>query len=132
MPKSSFFSVITELIIGYALPGRPIVATVIAGTAQLGVQSWMFSNIEDICSSDQKDGFPVIFNGTGLIPPATAVNYVPWALVGFILQYPRNGTIGLNTVQSWIGNTIAFTNDDAAGTPNLDLPDKGFFGPEKW
>ncbi|TFY50826.1 hypothetical protein EVG20_g11306, partial [Dentipellis fragilis] len=24
-------------------------------------------------------GSPVIFNGTGLIPPATALNYVPWA-----------------------------------------------------
>lgn len=30
---------------------------------------------------------PVIFNGTGLIPPATAINYVPWAGVGFIFQY---------------------------------------------
>jgi OPT family oligopeptide transporter len=91
-------NVITELIIGYALPGRPIammlfktwgyitmvqalnftndfklghymkipprpmffcqvVATVVAGTVQLGVQSWMFSNIEDLCSADQKDGF---------------------------------------------------------------------------
>ncbi|TFK45541.1 small oligopeptide transporter [Heliocybe sulcata] len=185
-------NVITELIIGYALPGRPIammmfktwgyitmaqaltftsdfklghymkipprpmfwcqvVATVIAGTAQLGVQAWMFSNIEDMCSPHQKDGFscpstevfgtasiiwgvigpalqfskgqiyyaltwffligavapvipwaitrkypnsfwkyvnlPVIFTGTGLIPPASAVNYVPWAIVGFIFQY---------------------------------------------
>jgi OPT oligopeptide transporter protein len=91
-------NVITELIIGYALPGRPIammmfktwgyitmaqalgftadfklghymkiphrpmflcqvVATVLAGTVQLGVQAWMFSHIEDICSPDQKDGF---------------------------------------------------------------------------
>ena len=91
-------NVITELIIGYALPGRPIammlfktwgyitmtqalqftsdfklghymkiphrpmfwcqvVATVIAGTVQLGVQAWMFSNIEDLCSADQRDGF---------------------------------------------------------------------------
>jgi OPT family oligopeptide transporter len=91
-------NVITEIIIGYALPGRPIammmfktwgyitmdqavsfagnlklghymkipprtmffcqvVATVVAGTVQLGVQSWMFSNIEDICSPNQKDGF---------------------------------------------------------------------------
>jgi OPT family oligopeptide transporter len=91
-------NVITELIIGYALPGRPIammlfktwgyitmvqalqftsdfklghymkiphrpmfwcqlVATVIAGTVQLGVQAWMFSSIPDICSPDQKDGF---------------------------------------------------------------------------
>ena len=23
--------------------------------------------------------FPVIFSGTGLIPPATAINYIPWA-----------------------------------------------------
>lgn len=30
---------------------------------------------------------PVIFAGTGLIPPATAVNYVPWTIVGFIFQY---------------------------------------------
>ncbi|KZT18817.1 small oligopeptide transporter [Neolentinus lepideus HHB14362 ss-1] len=185
-------NVITELIIGYALPGRPIammmfktwgyitmaqaltftsdfklghymkipprpmfwcqvVATAIAGTVQLGVQAWMFTNIEDMCSAHQKDGFscpstevfgtasiiwgvigpalqfskgqiyyaltwffligavapvvpwaitrkypnsfwkyvnlPVIFTGTGLIPPASAVNYVPWAIVGFIFQY---------------------------------------------
>ncbi|KAK0467647.1 OPT oligopeptide transporter protein-domain-containing protein [Armillaria novae-zelandiae] len=31
--------------------------------------------------------FPVIFSGTGAIPPASAVNYVPWAIVGFIFQY---------------------------------------------
>jgi OPT family oligopeptide transporter len=91
-------NIVTELIIGYALPGRPIaamlfktwgymtmmrallctsgfklghymkiphrpmfwcqiVATVVAGTVQLGVQAWMFSNIEDLCSPDQQDGF---------------------------------------------------------------------------
>ena len=91
-------NVISELIIGYALPGRPIammmfktwasitmyqalqftsdfklghymkiphrpmfwcqiVATVLAGTVQLGVQAWMFSNIKDICSPNQPDGF---------------------------------------------------------------------------
>ncbi|KAJ7232442.1 OPT oligopeptide transporter protein-domain-containing protein [Mycena haematopus] len=196
-------NVITELIIGYALPGRPVammmfktwgyitmaqaltfasdfklghymkiaprpmfwsqvIATIVAGTVQLGVQAWMFSNIKDFCAPNQKDGFicpstevfgtasiidrsscsvvdiltivrfsdswfafsnhksialvffflvgaaapliawtlnkkypnsflkyvnPVIFNGTGLIPPATAINYVPWAAVGFIFQY---------------------------------------------
>ncbi|KAF5331928.1 hypothetical protein D9611_008937 [Ephemerocybe angulata] len=185
-------NVITELIVGYGLPGRPIammmfktwgyitmaqalqftsdfklghymkipprsmffgqvVAAAMAGTAQLGVQAWMFSNIPNMCSSDQRDGFtcpstevfgtasiiwgvigparqfssgqiyyglciffvvgavtpiisyvlhkkwpnswfkylnfPVIFNGTGYIPPASAVNYVPWAIVGFIFQY---------------------------------------------
>ena len=91
-------NVITELIIGYILPGRPIanimfktwgsvpvnqailftsdlklghymkipprsmffcqlITTIVTGTVQLGVQTWMFSNIEDICSPDQKDGF---------------------------------------------------------------------------
>ncbi|TFK71414.1 OPT oligopeptide transporter [Pluteus cervinus] len=185
-------NVITELIIGYGLPGRPIammmfktwgyitmaqalqftsdfklghymkippramfwgqvVATIIAGTVQLGVQAWMFTNIPDMCSPDQPNGFicpstevfgvasiiwgvigparqfshgqvyyalsfffligficpviswligkkfpnsairyinfPVIFSGTGAIPPASAVNYVPWAIVGFIFNY---------------------------------------------
>ncbi|KAG2135112.1 OPT oligopeptide transporter protein-domain-containing protein [Suillus clintonianus] len=184
-------NVITELIIGYSLPGKPvammlfktygyismaqaltftsdfklghymkipprkmfwcqIVAAIVAGTTQLGVQSWMFSTIPDICSPTQKDGFtcpntevfgtasiiwgvigperlfnsgqlyqsllvffiigavtpvlgwlamkrypnsfiryvnPLIFNGTYKIPPASALNYVPWAIVGFIFQY---------------------------------------------
>ncbi|KAF8528192.1 OPT oligopeptide transporter [Hysterangium stoloniferum] len=185
-------NVVTELIIGYALPGKPIammmfktwgyitmsqalqftsdfklghymkipphsmfwcqiVATVIAGTVQLGVQAWMFTNIEGMCTDDQPDGFicpstqvfgtasiiwgvigpalqfshgqifyplvfffligaalpvipylitrkfpnsvvkylnfPVIFNGTGAIPPASAINYIPWGIVGFLFQY---------------------------------------------
>lgn len=85
----------------------------------------------------------MIFSGTGYIPPASAVNYVPWAIIGFIfqfvirrrhfawwtkynyvlsaaldagvavmailiffiLQYPRNGEIGLETIQVWWGNS---------------------------
>ena len=91
-------NVIAEVLVGYALPGRPIammlfktwghytmvqailfmdnfklahymkiahrpmffcqvVATIVAGTVQLGVQVWMFSNIEGFCDADQKDGF---------------------------------------------------------------------------
>jgi OPT family oligopeptide transporter len=91
-------NVVTELIIGYLLPGRPIammlfktwgyitmnqalnfasdfklghymkipprpmffcqvVATLIAGTVQLAVQAWLFSNVEGLCSPTQKDGF---------------------------------------------------------------------------
>ncbi|PAV19981.1 OPT oligopeptide transporter [Pyrrhoderma noxium] len=110
-----------------------VVATVVAGTVQLAVQSWMFSNIPDMCAQHQVNGFicpdsevfytasivwgvigpsnqfsrgqtyyriitfpnhllryinvPLILGGTNLIPPATAANYVPWALVGFIFQY---------------------------------------------
>ncbi|KAM5543759.1 hypothetical protein V8D89_002376 [Ganoderma adspersum] len=177
-------NVITELVVGYMLPGRPvammmfktwgyitmsqamiftsdfklghymkipprpmfwcqIVATVIAGTVQLGVENWMFSNIPMICTPKQKDvsGFTcpntefgvigptlqfsknqlyypllfffiigaacplvvwlltkrypnswlnyvnLMFTGIGLIPPASAVNYVPWAIIGFLSQY---------------------------------------------
>ncbi|KAI0044897.1 OPT oligopeptide transporter [Auriscalpium vulgare] len=279
-------NVITELIIGYALPGRPIammmfktwgyitmaqalnftsdfklghymkipqrpmfwsqvVATVIAGTVQLGVQAWMFTNIDNMCDPAQKNGFicpstevfgtasiiwgvigpklqfskvvshefsvtasiltpssallffflmgtvapvipyvlqkkfptsfikyinPVILSGTGAIPPATAVNYVPWALVGFIFQYlirrrafswwtkynyvlaaaldagtaisivviffclqfPRNGTIGENSILSWWGNTVPFTGADGNATPMKVVADGGTFGPSSW
>jgi hypothetical protein len=34
-----------------------VVATIIAGTVQLGVQAWLFSNVEGLCSPTQKDGF---------------------------------------------------------------------------
>lgn len=30
---------------------------------------------------------PVVLAGTSAIPPATAVNYIPWALMGFIFNY---------------------------------------------
>ncbi|RDB22006.1 Sexual differentiation process protein isp4 [Hypsizygus marmoreus] len=268
-------NVITELIIGYAHPGRPVammlfktwgyitmaqalqftsdfklghymkvpprsmfwaqvIAAAIAGTTQLGVQAWMFTNIQDMCDPHQRDGFicpgtevfgtasiiwgvigparqfskgqiyyaltffflvgfitpviayvsskkfpnswlrylnfPVIFSGTGSIPPASAVNYVPWAIVGFIfqylirrrhfswwtkynyvlsaaldagvavsavliffiLQYPKNGTIGANTIQSWWGNSVPFNTADAKGTPLLSVADGDFFGPRTW
>jgi hypothetical protein len=137
--------------------------------------------------------FPVIFSGTGLIPPASAVNYVPWAIVGFIfqyvirrrhfswwtkyncasllyhysfhfkltlsplcltdvlsaaldagvaiaavliffmLQYPRNGTIGADSIQVWWGNTVYTNTADNKGTPMLTLADgQDFFGPRSW
>ncbi len=34
-----------------------VLAAVIAGTTQLGVQTWLFANIEDICTPNQKDGW---------------------------------------------------------------------------
>ncbi|KAJ7042920.1 oligopeptide transporter [Mycena alexandri] len=265
-------NVITELIIGYALPGHPIammmfktwgyitmaqaltftsdfklghymkipprtmftaqvIATIIAGTVQLGVQAWMFTNIEGMCELHQKDGFrcpntvvfgtasivwgvigparqfskgqiyysltfffligflcpliawlihlkwpnswvryvnfPVIFSGTGSIPPASAINYVPWAIVGFIfqyvirrrhfawwtkynyvlsaamdsgvalsivliffiLEYPKAGTIGATTIQTWWGNTVYVNTADGMGTPLISLAEGETFGP---
>ncbi|KAI0274442.1 OPT oligopeptide transporter protein-domain-containing protein [Russula aff. rugulosa BPL654] len=269
-------NVITELIIGYALPGRPIammlfktwgllpwagacvIATIIAGTVQLGVQAWMFSNIEGLCDADQKDGFicpattvfgnasiiwgvigpqrlfshgqlyygliffflvgilaplfqwilhkkfridflkyinfPVAFGSTDYLPPATPLNYVPgvfvcfifnyiirrrnfdwWAkynceslrdaVIGFLtrdcldsrvgyfrsvvrwigcrlyfglliifftLQYPKNGTIGLDSIQKWWGNTVYMKTADYTGVPFKSLPEGEKFGPSSW
>jgi OPT family small oligopeptide transporter len=89
-------NVLTELIIGFMLPGKPvammafktfgyitvqqaiqftadfklghymkvpprpmfwgqIVATVVAGTVQLGIQAWMFENIPELCDEHQKN-----------------------------------------------------------------------------
>ncbi|KAE9404412.1 OPT oligopeptide transporter [Gymnopus androsaceus JB14] len=165
-------NVIAELVVGYALPGRPIammmfktwgyntmsqalifssdlklahymkipprpmffaqvICSALAATAQLGVQSWLFTNIPFTCENTQVFGVasiifskghmyypllfffpigaiapviswlidrkypnsffkyvnPVIFNGTQLLPPASGINYVPWAIVGFIFQF---------------------------------------------
>ncbi|EJF60906.1 OPT oligopeptide transporter [Dichomitus squalens LYAD-421 SS1] len=268
-------NVIAELIVGYALPGRPIammmfktfgyitmaqalaftsdfklghymkvpprpmfwsqvVATIVGLTVQLGVQSWMFTNIPNMCDPHQKDGFicpstevfgtasiiwgvigpqrqfssgqiyyglvfffligailpciayaislkwpnsfikyvnfPVIFAGTGYIPPASALNYVPWTITAFIfnyvirrrhfswwtkynyilsagldsgvaisviliffaLQYPKNGTIGENSIATWWGNTVGINTADAASAPLRAVPASGTFGPTSW
>ena len=34
-----------------------VVATIVSGTVQLAVQTWLFSNVEGFCSPTQKDGF---------------------------------------------------------------------------
>ncbi|KIJ17039.1 PF03169 OPT oligopeptide transporter protein [Paxillus involutus ATCC 200175] len=268
-------NVISELMVGYMLPGKPltmmlfktfayitmtqalqfsvdlklghymkvpprqmfwsqVVATVVAGTTQLGVQSWMFSNIADMCTPHQKDGFicpttdvfgtasiiwgvigpalqfskgqlyndllwffllgavlpvipwyltkkypdsffkfinvPVLLCGAGSVPPATAVNFVPWAIIGYIfqhvirrrhfywwakynyvlsaaldsgvaiatvliffcLQFPLNGTIGMNSIQSWWGNTVFTRTLDYEGAPMLTVPSGSTFGPTTW
>ncbi|KAF8233764.1 OPT superfamily oligopeptide transporter [Tricholoma matsutake] len=58
-------NVINELIIGCALPGRPIAMMLFKtwgyiamsqGTTELAVQAWMFTNVPDICSSNQPGG----------------------------------------------------------------------------
>jgi hypothetical protein len=50
----------------------------------------------------------------------------------FVLQYPKNGTIGLNTIQTWWGNTVYTNTADFAGVPYLTIPEGGTFGPSKW
>ncbi|KAL1667945.1 OPT oligopeptide transporter protein-domain-containing protein [Schizophyllum commune] len=171
--------IISELVVGYMLPGRPamsnaleftlnfkighymkipprpmlcaqMIATAIAGTTQLGVQEWLFSNVpyvwtpltilSFVCPDTQVFGTasiiwgvigpglqfspgaiyhsllyfflvgalcpiitwlvtkkypssfvryinPLLFASCDYIPPAGAINYVPWAIVGFVFQF---------------------------------------------
>ena len=53
-------------------------------------------------------------------------------IIFFCLQYPRNGTIGLNTIQAWWGNTVYINTGDFAGVPDKVVPDGGTFGPSTW
>jgi OPT oligopeptide transporter protein len=53
-------------------------------------------------------------------------------VIFFALQYPKNGTIGLHTIQSWWGNTVYTRTLDYAGIPYLKVPDGGKFGPSSW
>lgn len=48
-----------------------IAGTIVAGTVQLGVQAWMFTNIEDMCDPHQKDGF--ICPGTEVFGTASII-----------------------------------------------------------
>lgn len=45
------------------------------------------SPLADTLRLMNRGSIPIIVNGTGWIPPASALNYVPWAIVGFISQY---------------------------------------------
>lgn len=49
-------------------------------------------------------------------------------LIFFILQYPKNGTIGLTTIQAWWGNTVFTNTADGQGLPYKPLPSSGTFG----
>ncbi|KAI0245634.1 hypothetical protein BJV78DRAFT_276867 [Lactifluus subvellereus] len=40
-----------------------------------------------LSSSWQYLNFPIIFSGTGTMPPATPLNFVPWVLISFLFNY---------------------------------------------
>jgi hypothetical protein len=50
----------------------------------------------------------------------------------FVLQYPKNGTIGLDTIQAWWGNTVYVNTADYEGVPHKTLSDGETFGPSSW
>jgi hypothetical protein len=50
----------------------------------------------------------------------------------FVLQYPKNGTIGLNTIQKWWGNVVYTNTADYRGVPLKTVPNGEKFGPLSW
>jgi hypothetical protein len=50
----------------------------------------------------------------------------------FALQYPKDGSIGLNTIQTWWGNTVYTNTADYLGTPYKKLAEGETFGPSNW
>ncbi|KAI0245640.1 OPT oligopeptide transporter protein-domain-containing protein [Lactifluus subvellereus] len=53
-------------------------------------------------------------------------------VIFFALQYPKNGTIGMNSIQNWWGNTVYTKTADYAGLPAKTVPEGGTFGPSSW
>jgi hypothetical protein len=72
----------------------------------------------------------------GMIDTLSAALDVGYTLsivvIFFVLQYPFNGNIGLNTIQNWWGNTVYLNPADAAGVPINTLADGQKFGPTSW
>jgi len=74
-----------------------VIATVIAGTTQLGVQAWMFSNIPDICDPHQKDG--LVCPGTEVFGTASII----WGVIGPARQFSKG--------QIYYGMYVAYTSN---------------------
>ncbi len=95
-----------------------VVATIIAGTVQLGVQAWLFSNIEDLCSPDQKDGF---------ICPSTTVFGTASIIVCYIVLSAfvsvANATVSIIVGCHWPATSV-FAWPDVLW-PRVLLPDWG-------
>lgn len=58
-----------------------LIATIVAGTVQLGVQAWMFTNINDMCSPNQLHGFSC--PSTQVFGTASII----WGLIGPARQF---------------------------------------------
>ena len=49
-------------------------------------------------------------------------------IIFFVLQYPLNGSIGVNTIRSWWGNTVFLKTADGKGLPYKKMPTGKTFG----
>jgi hypothetical protein len=76
---------------------------------------------------------PDEFGMIDLLSAALEASYtISMVFIFFILQYPENGNIGLNTIQTWWGNTVSKKTADFRGDPFKTLADGQTFGPTSW
>jgi OPT oligopeptide transporter protein len=75
------------------VPHRPmffclLIGTIISSTVQLGVQAWMFSHVEDLCGSNQKDNF--ICPATNTFGSASIIvgPHSHWSCFSFAYVFP--------------------------------------------
>jgi len=50
----------------------------------------------------------------------------------YSLEYPLNGQIGINTIQTWWGNTVFTKTGDWNSVSLKTVPPGMTFGPSKW
>jgi hypothetical protein len=83
-----------------------------------------------------RQGHPRIPNALGMIDILSAAldaSYsISMVVIFFTLQYPKNGRIGLNTIQTWWGNTVYTKTADFQGIPLKTLAEGQTFGPTSW
>ena len=53
-------------------------------------------------------------------------------IIFFCLQFPKDGTIGASSIQTWWGNTVYQNTADWDGTPLWTVPENSTFGPATW
>jgi hypothetical protein len=79
---------------------------------------------------------PRIPNAPGMIDILSAALDASYSIsmvfIFFTLQYPENGRIGLNTIQTWWGNTVYTKTADFQGIPFKTLAEGQTFGPTSW
>ena len=94
---------------------------------------WSKYNCKPMASFSILDHFPDSLDMIDVLSAALDAGYaVGLIVIFFSLQYPNNGTIGLNSIQAWWGNTVYTNTDDFAGVPNKVLAKGETFGPTSW
>jgi hypothetical protein len=86
-----------------------------------------------LCFTTTAPIFDATLAGVDILSAGLDAGYAfSYMTIFFVLLYPKNGTIGLNTVQKWWGNVVYTNTADYRGVPFKTVPNGGTFGPSSW